>query len=135
MEVTVNNNTSKRHFDGNVVGKDFVSFYYTNLCGDVGMIENAKLIKEYTKFLFNTIVFEGNNIMTVLRCMNESNVTVHDCSCEVLDSGSRLIYILVTGKMINKNAENSFSQTFTINYLGEKEQNKWAIVNSILIMK
>ena len=55
-------------------------------------------------------------------------VEFSDITCDVFDSGSRQVQLLVTGRINNM----SFSQFIMIVYMGEKVSNKWSLMNSIL---
>jgi hypothetical protein len=59
-----------------------------------------------------------------------------DCVYEIIDSGSRQIYILVTGKILNNQSIGTFSQSFVISFAGNSNNNQksWTLVNSIFIL-
>ncbi len=128
---------SVKHYDGTTVGQQFIDYFYSSWCNNIDLLSSEEIIKLYSKLRYNSITYEGINFIEILRMFTMSGLTFSDCRYEILDSGSRQVYMLVTGIMIIEQVPKTFSQTFMIAYTGEnikKGPRKWTLMNSLLIL-
>jgi len=110
------------------IGLEFINYYYNTWINNPELLYNNNTIKNFTKFSYNSICYEGTEIVDLLKSIKSNyNIYFHDYTYEILDSNSRQLYILVTGKINN----NTFSQTFNLMLI---KNNIWIIINSLLII-
>jgi len=112
------------------IGLEFINFYYTNCVNNPDLLYNSNIIKDFTKFSYNSICYEGKEVIELLNLIklnNNNNIYFYNYTYEILDSNSRQLYILVTGKINN----NTFTQTFNLMLI---KNNIWIIINSLLII-
>jgi hypothetical protein len=121
--------SGKPNFNGMEIGKQFFDYFYSTLHGNIDQFAIDGIITENTKLQFQSNTYIGMDCISFLKQLS-SNLELKNCTYEIFDSGSRQIQILVTGN-ININV---FSQVLTIIYMGEKNNNKWVLMNSILII-
>jgi hypothetical protein len=121
--------SGKPNFNGMEIGKQFFDYFYSKLHGNIDQFGIDGIITENTKLQFQSNTYIGMDCILFLKQLS-SNLELKNCTYEIFDSGSRQIQILVTGN-ININV---FSQVLTIIYMGEKNNNKWVLMNSILII-
>lgn len=138
-EPELNNNSpdlkskkSIRHFNGSEIGKEFINYFYGNWIHDPSIMLTENIIKPYSKLVFNSTIYEGSNFVDLLNIIKSDGLNFENCQTEIFDSGSRQIYILVTGLIKNNTGSNYFSQSFMIAYSGEKHSTKWSLMNSLL---
>ena len=131
--------SGKPNFNGMEIGKQFFDYFYSTLHSNVEQFVVDGIITENTKLQFQSNTYIGMDCISFLKQLS-SNLELKNCTYEIYDSGSRQIQILVTG-LINTNmfshnvfSHNVFSQVLTIIYMGEKNNNKWVLMNSILII-
>ncbi len=129
---------SIKYYDGVVVASQFINYFYQLWTLNPTALFEEDIIKSYSKLKYNNIVYEGSSFIEVLVSLVSSELQFVDCNFEILDSGSRQIYILVNGIIKNNQGLRRFSQTFMIAYAGEnnkKSLRKWTLMNSILMIK
>jgi hypothetical protein len=132
-------NKSIKHYDGAIVSQQFIDYFYTSWCTNIDLLLTEEIIKPYSKLKYNSITYEGAQFIEILKMFTASGLGLafSDCRCEILDSGSRQIYMLVTGIIVIEQVPKTFSQTFMIAYTGEnikKGPRKWTLMNSLLIV-
>ena len=130
MEVTDNNNISKKggkpNFNGVEIGMNFLPYFYTCWATNPEQLLVDMVVREHSKIQFKNTVYTGVEFIGFMKQLG--TVEFKDITCEVFDSGSRQVQLLVTGKINGT----SFSQFIMIVYMGEKVANKWSLMNSIL---
>jgi len=122
----INNKIQKNY----TIGLEFINFFYNAWINNLELLYNNNIIKDFTKFSHNSICYEGKeiiNLLNTIKYSNNSNIYFHNYTYEILDSNSRQLYILVTGKINN----NNFTQTFNLMLI---KNNIWIIINSLLII-
>lgn len=127
----------KKKFDGNMIAQQFIQYFYNTWSTNVSLFETDNVIKIYSKIKFNSVLYEGLAFIELLKLLRGDCLNFINCKCEIIDSGSRQIYILVTGQIQNTIAMSNFNQTFMIAYAGENSKKgpfKWTLMNSILII-
>jgi hypothetical protein len=127
-----------KHYDGNVVANQFINYFYQTWMTKPTTLITDDVIKPYSKLKYLNQVYDGESFIEVLKGFVSTGIQFTDCNFEILDSGSRQIYILVTGIIKNDLTLKHFSQTFMIAYAGEnnkKSLRKWTLMNSILIVQ
>ena len=117
-----------QHYDGNQVAHQFIECFYNSLPSN---ILSTNIIKPYSKLNLNGTIYMGEDIISVL---NQHQFRFNPTNYELLDSGSRQIYILTTGNVFVNDAVMSFSQSFMISYVGNKAESKWTLMNTILFI-
>lgn len=137
-DANANSNTkSVKHYDGGVVANQFISYFYQTWVTNPTILLTDDVIKPYSKLKYSNQVYEGESFVEVLKGFISTGLQFTDCNLEILDSGSRQIYILVTGTIKNELTSKNFSQTFMIAYAGEnnkKSLRKWTLMNSLFIV-
>jgi hypothetical protein len=126
-----------KYYDGYAVASNFIKYFYETWVTNPSLL-SEDVIKPYSKLKYNNNQYEGDNFIGVLITFISPGFQFTDCNWEILDSGSRQIYILMTGSIKNDTTSSHFSQSFMISYTGEnskKNSRKWTLVNSLLIMK
>jgi hypothetical protein len=118
------------NYDGNQVAHQFIECFYNSQTLDMLLTNN--IIKPYSKLNLNGTIYMGNDIISIL---NHYQFRFDPTNCELLDSGSRQIYILTTGNVFINDIPMSFSQSFMISYVGNKSGGKWTLINTILLVK
>jgi len=121
--------SGKPNFNGMEIGKQFFDYFYSTLYSNIDQFVIDGIITENTKLQFQSNTYIGMDCISFLKQLS-SNLELKNCTYEIFDSGSRQIQILVTG-IVNNNV---FSQVLTIIYMGEKNNNKCILMNSILII-
>lgn len=110
------------------IGLDFINFFYNCWINNSELLNNN--IKDFTKFSYKSLCYEGKEIINLLNFIkynNNNKIYFSEYSYEILDSNSRQLYILVSGKINN----NNFTQTFNLLLI---KNNIWIILNSLLII-
>lgn len=123
---------SIRNFNGNEVAKQFINYFYSTWITNTNQFIVDEVIKPYSKIVYNGTIYEGVNFMDLLNKFSSNGLQFENCSFEILDSGSRQLYILVNGIIKNTVGTNYFSQSFMIAYAGEKQSRKWILMNSLI---
>jgi hypothetical protein len=131
-----NESIVSKPYNGGQVVSEFFNYYYQTWITNPRQLINDKIIKYYSKLNYNQCIYEGDKFIELLLEFASHKLQFIDCKYEFIDSGSRQIYILVTGTIINSlySEERKFSQSFMITYAGEKYLKKWTLINSILII-
>ena len=125
---------SIKHYDGTTVAIQFINYFYQSWLNNPDILINDTVVKPFTKFKINNNVYSGNDFIQVLKHFRSEDFKILDCKYEIFDSGSRQVYILVSGIIQNNYITKQFSQSFMIAYVGEnKGSNKWTLMNSIFI--
>lgn len=119
----------KPNFNGIEIGKQFFDYFYSTLYSNIDQFVIDGIITENTKLQFQSNTYIGMDCILFLKQLS-CNLELKNCTYEIYDSGSRQIQILVSGIMNT----NIFSQVLTIIYMGEKNNNKWILMNSIIII-
>jgi hypothetical protein len=130
MDLSVDNNISKKNgkpnFNGKEVGMSFFQYFYTTWLNNPDVLISDMVVREHSKLQFKDTIYTGMEFIGFMKQLGK--VEFSDMNCEVYDSGSRQVQLLVTGRINNM----SFSQFIMIVYMGEKVVNKWSLMNSIL---
>ena len=124
-----------KHYDGTLVANQFIEYFYQAWTTNPDVLN--EVIKPYSKLKYKSISYEGNNFIELLKGLKFEGLKFENCNYEVVDSGSRQIYILVNGEIKNNLVTKTFSQSFMIAYAGEynkKCTRKWILMNSLLII-
>lgn len=126
----------KKIFDGTEVGNQFVQYFYSTWMTNIDVFISDNIIKPYTKIVHNNVTYEGNDFIVFLKSVATNGLEFSQCKWEIIDSGSRQIYILVTGQIVNAQGTWKFSQSFTLAFGGQTSQGTklWVLINSIFIL-
>jgi len=128
-----NKNKQKiKEYDGVHIVKNFVNYFYNNWIINPNQMLIDNVILSYSKLVYESNVYEGEKFSELLNIIRISGLEFLECNIEMLDSGSRQIFILVTGTIKNSSGSSKFTQSFTLSYAGEKKLQKWTLINSIL---
>ena len=94
------------------------------------------IIKPYSKIKHNNVTYEGDDFLVFIKSVGSNGLAFSNCKYEIIDSGSRQIYILVNGNISNAQNTSNFSQSFLISFMGKHNSspNTWTLVNSIIIL-
>jgi len=127
----------KKLFDGIQVANQFITYFYSTWMSNPDEFIKEQIIKAYTKIKYNNITYEGNDFIIFLKSVALNGLEFTDCKWEIIDSGSRQIYILVTGQISNTQGIGKFSQSFMLSFAGQSNGNQksWALANSIFILQ
>ncbi len=122
--------------DGFQVGNQFITYFYSTWITNPDILITDNIIKPYTKITHENITYEGNDFVIFLKSVASNGLEFSECKWDIIDSGSRQIYILVTGQISNTQSMGRFSQSFTITFAGNSQGNKksWTLANSIFII-
>lgn len=121
--------------DGIQIAVDFINYFYTLFSSEPSQL--FEIIKPYTKLRYLNETYEGEQFIKKLSEISINGLEFIDYNVEILDSGSRQIYILVLGHLKEQTNIYKFSQTFMITYTGEnikKSSRKWILMNSLLLI-
>ena len=131
-----NQNTQQiKHYDGTVVANQFIEYFYQAWTTNPDILN--EVIKPYSKLKYKLVNYEGMNFIELLKTFISEGLRFENCKYEIIDSGSRQIYMLVNGEIRNNLVTKTFSQSFMIAYAGEynkKCTRKWTLMNSLLII-
>jgi len=129
-------NTNKKLYDGIEVGHQFIQWFYSSWMNNIEVFVTDNTIKPYTKIKHEGVTYEGPDFLLFLKSVASNGLKFFECKCDIVDSGSRQIYILVFGKIANTHGTGKFSQTFTLVFGGQEKGTKsWSLVNSIFILE
>ena len=118
-------------YDGTQVAHTFIEYFYRVWCMEPDTFVVDEVIKQYSKFVYNNCTYEGMAFVEILKTFSMNGLVFDNFKFEILDSGSRQIYLLVTGTIGGV----PFTQSFMIAYAGEnKGSRKWTLMNSLLIL-
>lgn len=132
MDATQAIEYKKPNYDGIKVASDFYKYFYESWVTDPRNLQD--IIKPYSKINFNGKEFCGEDFIKLLIELSSKGLAFDNCKYQMIDSGSRQIYITVTGQYKINDVINYFSQSFMISFSGEKKERKWVLVNSILML-
>lgn len=137
MDTCSDESYSNRSFEGSAIANQFVIYFYQTWITNPLNFITDEIIKPYSKFTYLHNTYEGMNFIETLKVFVSEGFRFENCKYEIVDSGSRQIYILVTGTMGNNIYSSQFSQSFMIAYVGENRNSprKWTLMNSILMIK
>ena len=124
-----------KHYDGTLVANQFIEYFYKAWTTDPNILN--EVIKPYSKLKYKSTPYEGLSFIELLKTFISDGLRFENCNYEIIDSGSRQIYILVNGEIKNNLITKKFSQSFMIAYAGEynkKCTRKWTLMNSLLII-
>jgi hypothetical protein len=121
----------KPDFNGKEIGRAFVEFFYKS------WIEKPDNLTQYigmnSRLQYKDNIYIGNNFIDFLKQIATNGLVVNASDCIIYDTGSRQVQILVTGTLSTPQTEPvHFSQFIMLVYMGEKNDSKWNISNSIL---
>ena len=122
-----------KNYDGAEIASTFFEYFYKNWLLNPMIFLEEQIIKHYSKINYNGNEFSGDDFVKLLIELASNGLEFANCKYQMIDSGSRQIYILVTGLYKIDNNINNFSQSFMISFCGEKKDRKWTLVNSILM--
>ncbi len=122
--------------DGFQIGNQFITYFYSTWMTNPDIFITDNMIKPYTKITYEKITYEGNDFIIFLKSVASNGLEFSECKWDIIDSGSRQIYILVTGQISNAQSSGRFSQSFMISFAGNSQGNKksWTLANSIFII-
>jgi hypothetical protein len=125
-----------KQFDGYVIATQFIEYFYKTWLTDLKSFISDDIIKPFSKLKYNSTVYEGNDFLSLLATFVSENLRFENCTFEILDSGSRQVYILVNGQIKNNLVTKTFTQSFLISFAGDtkKSARKWTLMNSLLII-
>ena len=121
----------KPDFNGKDIGRAFFEFFYKS------WIEAPDNLTHYignnSRLQYKDTIYIGNNFIDFLKQVATNGLAINANECQIFDTGSRQVQILVTGTLATPQAEPvHFSQFIMLVYMGEKNDSKWNISNSIL---
>ena len=122
----------KPNINGYETGKLFVEYFYTLWINNPEQLAVDKIIGINSKLQFKNTVYTGPDFINILKQFITSGLSINNCNYEIFDTGSRQIQILVNGNMKIGTELHNFSQFIMIIYMGEKNDQKWFLTNSIL---
>ncbi len=136
MDDSKQQNKPEKKFDGKIIASQFIEYFYKCWISDLNILVLEEIIQPYSKLVYNSTVYEGIDFVEILKTFQSEDLQFENCVCELLDSGSRQIYILVHGVIKNSLVSKTFNQSFMIAYAGEHKKNsrKWTLMNSLLII-
>lgn len=123
---------SIKYYNGTDIAINFIQYFYQVWTSNPAMLIDEQIIKPFSKLRYNNTTFEGIQFVETLASFMTEGFHFSDCKFEILDSGSRQIYILATGSIGNEMLCHKFSQTFILSYAGESKTQKWMLINSLL---
>jgi len=131
------------HYDGDLIASQFIAYFYQTWISNPETLLNDGVIKSHTKLKYNNNMYKGPDFIEHLKMFSCPDLQFIDCNSDIIDSGSRQIYILVTGTITNLSSTYTFSQSFVIVFateIGDEtkpkiKSKKWILNNSILIIK
>jgi hypothetical protein len=137
-----NINTLKniKPYNGYEIAKEFIEYFYLSWSAiNFNNLQNITtnnllltgIINQNTKLNYNCNIYKGDKIIELLYSFK--NVEFNNLKYEILDSDSRQIYILVKGNLVINEVIKEFCQSFLLIYTGEKNINKWSLINSLLL--
>ncbi len=131
------NTKHKKIYDGTQVGNQFIQYFYSSWMSNPDIFSTDNIIKPYTKIKHNNTTYEGPDFIVFLKSVASNGLEFSECKWDIIDSGSRQIYILVTGSIANTQGTGKFSQSFMISFTGQHNGSpkSWALVNSIFILE
>jgi hypothetical protein len=135
LEEQSKQNIQMKHYDGTSVANQFIEYFYQAWTNNPDTLN--EVIKPYSKLKYKSTLYEGLNFIELLKTFISEGLRFENCNYEIVDSGSRQIYILVNGEIKNNLVSKIFSQSFMIAYAGEynkKCTRKWTLMNSLLII-
>lgn len=106
------------------VANEFVEYFYKELNTNFRSLIQNNILREYTKVVFNSNEYTGENIITVFETISKENYNIF--KIESIDSGSRAININVVGMTDNQ----IFSHSFLI---CNHKDSHWYLKNIIFI--
>ena len=124
-----------KHYDGTLVANQFIEYFYQAWTTNPDILN--EVIKPYSKLKYKSISYEGLNFIELLKTFISDGLRFENCNYEIIDSGSRQIYILVNGEIKNNLVTKTFGQSFMIAYAVEynkKCTRNWTLMNSLLII-
>lgn len=126
----------KKIYDGIEIGNQFIKYFYSSWTTNPDIFISDNIIKSYTKIKHNNITYEGTDFVIFLKSVATNGLDFSACEYEIIDSGSRQIYILVRGNISNSQGIGKFSQSFTLSFMGQHNGSpkSWALINSIFIL-
>jgi hypothetical protein len=124
----------KPNFDGKMIGTEFIQYFYTNWFGNMEKLVADQIIKPYSKIQYEGNVYEGEQMLLLLDSISKSGYKVDINKFEVYDSGSRQIQIHVLGRLTGNNEMKTLYHFLMLVYQGEKNDSKWTLANSTLMI-
>ena len=124
----------KPNFDGKTIGGEFLQYFYTNWFGNMGKMIDDQIIKPYSKLQYDGNVYEGEQFIMLLDGIAKSGYNINISKFEIFDTGSRQIQIHVLGRLENGVESKSLYHFLMLVYQGEKNDSKWTLTNSTLIV-
>jgi hypothetical protein len=120
----------KPNFNGREIGRQFFEFFYRS------WIENPDNLSQYigmnSHLLYKDTNYTGADFISLLKQIASNGLAINIIDCNIYDTGSRQVQILVTGTLCIQSNTVHFSQFIMLVYMGEKNDSKWIISNSIL---
>jgi hypothetical protein len=125
----------KPNFDGKMIGNEFIQYFYSNWFGNMEKLVADQVIKPYSKLQYEGNVYEGEQMLLLLDSISKSGYKVDINKYEVFDSGSRQIQIHVLGRFTGCNEIKTLYHFLMLVYQGEKNDSKWTLTNSTLMIQ
>ncbi len=116
--------------DINIVGTQFVQFYYQKWISNPQEIFQSGIFKNHTRLKFKGTVYKGDTLAQLHIDTQKKGISFQINDIQVLDSGGRRADILVVGniKETPQSKQLTFSQYFTI----ANNKENWFLHNSLL---
>ena len=116
--------------DINLVGTQFVQFYYQKWISNPEEIFQSGIFKDHTRLKYKSTVYKGETLAQLHRDTHKKGISFQINDIQVLDSGGRRADILVVGnlKESTQTQQMAFSQYFTI----ANNKENWFLHNSLL---
>ena len=128
---TTNGDQINRKVDIQLVGKQFLNFYYDNWINNPNQLFNSGVIRNHTRLKFNDVIYTQDLLANFIYTTKEKGISFKINSIQIMDSGARRCDILVSGKVReSKDSQETFnfSQYFTI----ANNKENWFLHNSLL---
>jgi hypothetical protein len=129
-KVPTNGDQVNQLVDINLVGTQFVQFYYQKWISNPQEIFQSGIVKDHTRIKYKNTVYKGNSLLQLHTDTHAKGISFQLNDIQVLDSGGRRADILVVGKLkeTTQSQEMTFSQYFTI----ANNKENWFLHNSLL---
>ena len=116
--------------DINLVGTQFVQFYYQKWISNPQEIFQSGIFKHHTRLKYKGTIYKGEALAQLHIDTHKKGISFQLTDIQVLDSGGRRADILVVGKLkeTTQSQEMTFSQYFTI----ANNKENWFLHNSLL---
>ena len=128
---TTNGDQINQKVDIQLIGKQFVNYFYENWIKNPNQLFISGLIRNHTRLKYNDIIYTKELLVNFINTSSQNGINFIIDNIQIMDSGARRCDILVSGKVKESNQKVEvfhFSQYFTI--ANNKED--WFLHNSLL---